>query len=77
MKYRTKPLVVEAEQFFHGQDPDTYPECIRWDAEMGAYFVDTKLGRKGVGDGDWIITDEKGEKCPCKPDVFKAFYEPA
>lgn len=26
--------------------------------------------------GDWIITGAKGEKYPCKPDSFKATYEP-
>ena len=27
--------------------------------------------------GDWIITGVKGEKYPCKPDVFEKTYEPA
>lgn len=27
--------------------------------------------------GDWLITGVKGEKYPCKPDVFAATYEPA
>jgi hypothetical protein len=26
--------------------------------------------------GDWIITGVKGEKYPCKPDVFEMTYEP-
>lgn len=26
---------------------------------------------------DWIITGVKGERYPCKPDVFDATYEPA
>lgn len=26
--------------------------------------------------GDWIITGVKGEKYPCKPDIFAATYEP-
>ena len=26
--------------------------------------------------GDWIITGIKGEKYPCKPDIFEATYEP-
>ena len=25
--------------------------------------------------GDWIITGVKGERYPCKPDIFKATYE--
>lgn len=27
--------------------------------------------------GDWIIKGVKGEFYPCKPDIFKATYEPA
>jgi len=27
--------------------------------------------------GDWIITGVKGERYPCKPDIFEATYEPA
>ena len=27
--------------------------------------------------GDWIITGIKGERYPCKPDIFAATYEPA
>lgn len=26
--------------------------------------------------GDWIITGVKGERYPCKPDIFAATYEP-
>ena len=26
--------------------------------------------------GDWIIQGVKGEIYPCKPDIFKATYEP-
>lgn len=26
--------------------------------------------------GDWIITGIKGERYPCKPDIFVATYEP-
>ena len=27
--------------------------------------------------GDWLITGVKGERYPCKPDIFEATYEPA
>ncbi len=26
--------------------------------------------------GDWIITGVKGERYPCKPDIFAATYDP-
>ncbi len=25
---------------------------------------------------DWIITGVRGERCPCKPDIFSMTYEP-
>ena len=33
-------------------------------------------GAQVVCPGDWIITGVKGERYPCKPDVFAATYEP-
>lgn len=38
--------------------------------------IDTLEGRHEVSPGDWIITGIKGEKYPCKPDIFEATYEP-
>lgn len=32
-------------------------------------------GNHVVCPGDWIITDLKGERHPCKPDIFEASYE--
>jgi len=40
-------------------------------------IIDTLEGKMTVSPGDWIITGVKGEKYPCKPDVFDATYEPA
>ena len=71
-KYRKKPIVVEAEQFY----PDKYP----WpDGVLGAEdhwtWISTLEGELGVSPGDWIITGVKGEKYPCKPDIFEMTYE--
>lgn len=41
---------------------------------QGRCSLDEK-GRLRVLDGDWIITGIKGEKYPCKPDIFEASYE--
>lgn len=38
--------------------------------------MDTPEGLHVVSPGDWIITGIKGEKYPCKPDIFHATYEP-
>lgn len=40
-------------------------------------WIDTLEQGHRVCPGDWIITGVKGERCPCKPDVFAATYEPA
>ena len=38
-------------------------------------WIDTLEGGHIVCPGDWIITGVKGEKYPCKPDIFEATYE--
>ena len=37
--------------------------------------IDTLEGVMQANAGDWIITGVKGEKYPCKPDIFEATYE--
>lgn len=37
-------------------------------------FIDTKEGGHRVCPGDWIITGVKGERYPCKPDIFALTY---
>lgn len=37
-------------------------------------WIDTLEGGHIVCPGDWIITGVKGEKYPCKPDVFEQTY---
>ncbi|MBI4622506.1 MAG: hypothetical protein HY736_04690 [Verrucomicrobia bacterium] len=39
--------------------------------------VQTLEGVMVANPGDWIITGIKGERYPCKPDIFAATYEPA
>jgi len=38
-------------------------------------WIDTLKGGHIVCPGDWIITGIKGERYPCKPDIFEATYE--
>lgn len=40
-------------------------------------WIDTLEQGHRVCPGDWIITGVKGERYPCKPDIFSATYEPA
>jgi hypothetical protein len=38
-------------------------------------WIDTPEGGHIVCPGDWIITGVRGEKYPCKPDIFAATYD--
>lgn len=38
-------------------------------------WIDTYEGGHTVCPGDYIITGVKGERYPCKPDIFHATYE--
>jgi hypothetical protein len=86
MKFRKKPVVIEAVQwtgeFF---DCDDMPNWLI-DACEGGDVTDGDLQSKTIatleGDhrcspGDWIIRGVKGELYPCKPDIFEATYERA
>jgi hypothetical protein len=88
MKYRKKPVVIEAQQWFPGVAIDgviTDPLALvgkSWahighqrelDGSMG--IIETLEGPHFVRPGDWIITGVAGEKYPCKPDIFAATYE--
>jgi hypothetical protein len=81
MKFRKKPVVIEAMQLtldsaqrvrdFCGGilfDQSPMPPCIAIRTLEGVMRADL---------GDWVIRGVKGEFYPCKPDVFAATYEPA
>jgi len=72
MKFRKKPIVIEAMQFWENS-PDGWPLGIC--TENGDFFIETLEGDLHVSEGDWIITGVKGEKYPCKPDIFEATYD--
>jgi hypothetical protein len=73
MKYRKKPVVIEATQWFKdGDHPVVYQGGL-----SGCYYIETLEGEYRVREGDWIITGVKGEHYPCKPDIFDLTYEAA
>lgn len=47
-------------------------EAYQTDKEM---IIQTLEGPLKASIGDWIITGVRGEKYPCKPDIFKKTYE--
>jgi len=79
MKFRKKPIVIEAEQFFDDKKP--YPEgvcvkiCHNNDFGTNSPHIHTLEGIMIIGNSDWVITGIKGEKYPCKSDIFDATYE--
>ena len=75
MKYRKKPVVVEATQF-HGERTKEL-EVVQYNAGDDYYFVITIHGQSAtVIEGDWIIMEPDGiHAYPCKPDIFEATYE--
>lgn len=72
MKYRKKPVVIEATQWFKdGDHPAVKPHLD------GCGWVSTLEGGHIVTPGDWIITGVQGELYPCKDEIFAATYEAA
>jgi len=78
-KFRKKPVIVEAEQFWPEKTP--WPNGVyrsgtdRTAPGMPHYHVDTLEGGHIASPGDWIITGIKGERYPCKPDIFEKTYD--
>jgi hypothetical protein len=87
MKFRKKPVVIEAFQV-HPDDGHTRQLPPMWlvDAMVAGSVktgdaegldITTLEGVMHASVGDWIIQGVKGELYPCKPDIFAATYEPA
>ena len=106
-KFRKKPVVIEATQWFkNGDHPEDGDERFTSGEFKGELFegnvvryyrtpemdgqnkcrhcglimhvhgwIDTLEGGHIVCPGDWVITGVKGERYPCKPDIFEATYE--
>ena len=87
MKYRKKPVVIEAIKFVgHFTDFAAKPYELWWvldgldtgvltfDSQDDLY-VNTLEGKMLVSIGDYIIKGIQGELYPCKPDIFEATYE--
>lgn len=91
MKYRKKPVVIEAMQWnennlkevmeFIGSE-FAYDENTEYATNKFVYFKTTKRllihtleGTMKVSKYDYIIKGIKGEFYPCKQDIFEATYE--
>ncbi len=93
MKFRKKPVVIEAVQFVLSDERitelnesitqgDTFEGFQIYrpahGKEKSDYYltIPTLEGDHRANYGDWIITGIKGEKYPCKPNIFEQTYEP-
>jgi hypothetical protein len=84
MRFRKKPVVVEAEQF-RGFYATPYPSGVEMEdnsnepaKERYRFYVVTAHGQRAyLESGDWVIAELGGRGFyPCKPDIFAATYEP-
>ena len=86
MKYRKKPVVIDAVQFTGTKE--NYAEISRFCPSAGilplgnakgpgenCLLIKTLEGNHIANYGDWIIKGVKGEFYPCKPDIFELTYE--
>lgn len=88
MKYRKKPVIIDAFQWTGSADQEDDPDWIikaimdgdAWFENIGTpdekFMIHTLEGAHEASVGDYIIRGIKGEIYPCKPDIFLATYEP-
>ena len=85
MKFRKKPVIIDAvqflgtggsctevEKFLGGLNPDV---CLWKKCTYDGGYIKTLEGNMEFKVGDWIIKGVQGEFYPCKPDIFEATYE--
>ena len=86
MRFRQKPVVIEAEQYDGSEDSawyfiHKYPKVITWDPTpdckewTGRLMLFTRDCESYAIPGDWIIQGVTGEVYPCEDDVFQQTYE--
>lgn len=89
MKYRKKPVVIDAFELGTDSMPDWFMDAVTENriilhgTSRGFYNgndtnadIKTLEGLMHADYGDYIIRGVKGEIYPCKPDIFRATYEP-
>lgn len=78
MKYRKKPVVVEAVQWTGKNQTEIDKFCgmnVVWSENKKMFLVLTLEGTMLASIGDYIIKGVNGEFYPCKPDIFEKTYE--
>ena len=85
MKFRHKPVIVEAVQFdgtpagailvFETFDIPGGKFRPDYDLRTGTLLIPTLEGGQSASRNDWIIKGTHGEFYPCKPSIFADIYE--
>jgi hypothetical protein len=85
MRFRKKPVVIDAWQFKDRSEmTDALPvwlleaivgKTVIADEANNTLTIKTLEGDHLARVGDWIIRGVKGELYPCKPDIFDQTYE--
>lgn len=84
MKYKKKPIIIEAFQYFvnMGEHTNSIPHWFIKATMDGIVhekntrdYIKTLEGDLLISDGDYVIKGIKGELYPCKPDIFEMTYE--
>ncbi len=76
MKYRKKPVEIEAEQFVKEAKHPLSGVCYQQHSDVYLQpHIHTLEGEMHIAESDWIIKGVKGEFYPCKPDIFEMTYE--
>ena len=80
MKYRKKPVVIDAIRYDGTMKPimDFFDleDHAEFDGKFDLYII-TLEGNMKVDKGDMIIRGVNGEFYPCKPDIFMKTYQVA
>lgn len=81
MKYKKKPVVIEAKELLYSAT--SQEEIIKWSHNKirkgldGGLIIPTLEGNMIANTGDFIIKGVAEEFYPCKPDIFHLTYESA
>jgi len=80
MKYRKKPVVIEAVQWMGNLKEieelfGNKPFGCSYNEKGSTIVIDTLEGQMMASMDDYIVKGIKGEFYPCKPDIFEMTYE--
>jgi len=78
MKYRKKPVVIEAVKWIGDWNAIwefVHKDNIAGKDKEGELVIRTLEGNMKVSINDYIIKGIQGEFYPCKPDIFEQTYE--